>query len=81
MLFVPNIVLKISFPSSLVCSFRHGREEDEICGVSFNKELIVDRVQVSSCPSREIEKFAEMIINEIKRKKYACSYGRKTRLW
>ena len=49
LLFVANIVLKISFPSSLVCSFRHGREEDEICGVSFNKELVVDRVQVCSC--------------------------------
>ena len=27
-------------------SFRHGREEDEIMGVSFKKDLVVDRVQV-----------------------------------
>ena len=32
--------------ASLVCNFRHGREEDEVMGVSFQKELIVDRVQV-----------------------------------
>jgi hypothetical protein len=29
--------------ASLVCTFRHGREEDEVMGVSFQKELIVDR--------------------------------------
>ena len=32
--------------ASLVVSFRHGREEDEIMGVSFKKDLVVDRVQV-----------------------------------
>lgn len=32
--------------ASLVCTFRHGREEDEVMGVSFQKELVVDRVQV-----------------------------------
>ena len=32
--------------ASLVCHFRHGREEDEVMGVSFAKELVVDRVQV-----------------------------------
>jgi len=32
--------------ASLVCNFRHGREEDEVMGVSFQKELVVDRVQV-----------------------------------
>ncbi len=32
--------------ASLVCNFRHGREEDEVMGVSFHKELVVDRVQV-----------------------------------
>ena len=32
--------------ASLVCTFRHGREEDEVMGISFQKELIVDRVQV-----------------------------------
>lgn len=32
--------------ASLIVSFRHGREEDEIMGISFKKELVVDRVQV-----------------------------------
>lgn len=32
--------------ASLICTFRHGREEDEVMGVSFQKELVVDRVQV-----------------------------------
>lgn len=32
--------------ASLVCNFRHGREEDEVMGVSFSKELVVDRVKV-----------------------------------
>ena len=32
--------------ASLVVTFRHGREEDEVMGVSFKKELVVDRVQV-----------------------------------
>ena len=37
--------------ASLVCYFRHGREEDEVMGVSFQKELVVDRVQVYPAPS------------------------------
>merc|ERR1719219_430873 len=32
--------------ASLVVIFRHGREEDEVMGISFKKELVVDRVQV-----------------------------------
>ena len=32
--------------ASLIVTFRHGREEDEIMGISFKKELVVDRVQV-----------------------------------
>lgn len=32
--------------ASLIVTFRHGREEDEIMGVSFKKDLVVDRVQV-----------------------------------
>jgi hypothetical protein len=31
----------------LVITYRHGREEDETMGISFKKELIVDRAQVS----------------------------------
>ena len=30
----------------LVVTFRHGREEDETMGISFKKELVIDRVQV-----------------------------------
>ena len=30
----------------LVVQFRHGKEEDEVMGVSFKKELIIDRKQV-----------------------------------
>ena len=30
----------------LVITYRHGREEDETMGISFKKELIVDRAQV-----------------------------------
>ena len=29
-----------------VVQFRHGKEEDEVMGVSFKKELIIDRKQV-----------------------------------
>lgn len=36
---------KYIFASLIVC-FRHGREEDEMMGISFRKELVVDRVQV-----------------------------------
>ena len=32
--------------ASLIVSFRHGREEDEVMGISFKKELVVDRVQI-----------------------------------
>ena len=39
--------------ASLVCTFRHGREEDEVMGVSFQKELIVDRVQVFPAASEK----------------------------
>ena len=34
--------------ASLVCIFRHGRKEDETCGLKFSKELVTDQVQVSS---------------------------------
>lgn len=32
--------------ASLVCTFRHGREEDEVMGISFTKELVLDRQQI-----------------------------------
>ena len=32
----------------LVITFRHGREEEETMGLSFKKELILDRVQVGT---------------------------------
>ena len=42
--------------ASLVCNFRHGREEDEVMGVSFQKELVVDRMQVYPALEKNIEK-------------------------
>ena len=30
----------------LVITFRHGREEEEMMGLSFKKELVLDRVQI-----------------------------------
>ena len=30
----------------LVITFRHGKEEDETLGLSFKKELVLDRVQI-----------------------------------
>ena len=49
--FLKELTLKRSFTgkflfASLIVTFRHGREEDEIMGISFKKELVVDRVQV-----------------------------------
>merc|ERR1711997_420846 len=41
--------------ASLVVTFRHGREEDEVMGISFKKELVVDRVKVHP-PDQEDEK-------------------------
>ena len=32
----------------MIASCRHGKEEDEVMGVSFKKELIIDRKQVST---------------------------------
>ena len=42
-----SIIGKFIF-ASLIATFRHGREEDEVMGISFKKELVVDRVQVQS---------------------------------
>lgn len=42
--------------ASLICNFRHGREEDEVMGVSFQKELVVDRIQVYPPPDKSEEK-------------------------
>ena len=43
---IKNFIIGKFIFASLVVSFRHGREEDEIMGVSFKKDLVVDRVQV-----------------------------------
>ena len=34
--------------ASLIVTYRYGREEDEVMGVSFKKELVVDRVEIGS---------------------------------
>ena len=41
---------------SLVCIFRHGRKEDETCGLKFSKELVLDRVQVFPGGNEEKDK-------------------------
>lgn len=37
----------------LVVTFRHGREEDETMGISFKKELVIDRVQINPAENKE----------------------------
>ena len=32
--------------AQLVITFRHGKEEEEMMGLSFKKELVLDRVQI-----------------------------------
>ena len=34
--------------ASLIVTYRYGREEDEVMGVSFKKELVVDRVEIGN---------------------------------
>ena len=34
--------------ASLIVTYRYGREEDEVMGVSFKKELVVDRIEIGS---------------------------------
>jgi len=50
--------------ASLICNFRHGREEDEVMGVSFRKELVVDRVQVYP-PQESKEEKTKMQVNDV----------------
>ena len=42
--------------ASLICNFRHGREEDEVMGVSFHKDLVIDRVQIYPPPKDQSDK-------------------------
>ena len=39
----------------LVITFRHGREDEETMGVSFRKEMTLDRVQIYPPPERQEE--------------------------
>ena len=47
--------------ASLIVTYRYGREEDEVMGVSFKKELVVDRVQVY--PSNQQDEKAKFQVN------------------
>jgi hypothetical protein len=47
--------------ASLIVIYRYGREEDEVMGVSFKKELVVDRVQVF--PGNQQEEKAKFQVN------------------
>jgi len=46
--------------ASLVCIFRHGRKEDETCGLKFSKELVTDQVQVYPGTNEQIKEQAKM---------------------
>ena len=60
-----SIIGKFIF-ASLIATFRHGREEDEVMGISFKKELVVDRVQVQSAEKKgEENSKLQVIINHI----------------
>ena len=60
-----SIIGKFIF-ASLIATFRHGREEDEVMGISFKKELVVDRVQVQSGEKKgEENSKLQVIINHI----------------
>jgi hypothetical protein len=52
-LFKCQLILGKFVYASLVVTFRHGREEDEMMGVSFKKELVVDRYQIYPAGSDE----------------------------
>ena len=63
-----SIIGKFIF-ASLIATFRHGREEDEVMGISFKKELVVDRVQVQSGEKKgEENSKLQVIINHIQSK-------------
>ena len=49
--------------ASLIATFRHGREEDEVMGISFKKELVIDRVQVHPAAGKEGEKSKLQVIS------------------
>ena len=68
-----SIIGKFIF-ASLIATFRHGREEDEVMGISFKKELVVDRVQVQSGEKKgEENSKLQVIINHIQ--KYRVSHS------
>ena len=49
--------------ASLIATFRHGREEDEVMGISFKKELVVDRVQVHPAEKEDEKSKLQVIYN------------------
>ena len=59
-----SIIGKFIF-ASLIATFRHGREEDEVMGISFKKELVVDRVQVQSAEKKGEENSKLQVIYHI----------------
>ena len=40
----------------IVCTFRYGKEEDEIMGLSFQKELVMASQEITPNPKKEITK-------------------------
>ncbi|XP_023327176.1 phosrestin-1 [Eurytemora carolleeae] len=48
----------------LVVTFRHGREEDETMGLSFKKELIIDRTEVNPAENKEGETKLQTVLKQ-----------------
>jgi len=48
----------------LVVTFRHGREEDETMGISFKKELIIDRFQANPSEKHEGETKVQSVLQQ-----------------
>ena len=49
----------------LVIIFRHGREDDETMGLSFKKELILDRTQVKLLHGYFLKIFSRSILRKV----------------
>ncbi|XP_076061818.1 arrestin homolog [Oratosquilla oratoria] len=52
----------------LICSFRYGREEDEVMGISFQKDLFLSSQQIYPCKSNssdDVTKMQERLIKKL----------------
>ena len=65
--------------ASLIATFRHGREEDEVMGISFKKELVVDRVQVYPADRKDEETKLQVIYLNPKKDRHFQQLARRGR--